>query len=144
MTNTYLNDVSVLCVDNYIDALELLKLSLELRGAKVYTAVSMDEAMRTFDTQHPTILISDLALPQGSGITLMKAIRRQNAAMPAIALTGISDSQVRQQALDAGFDRYLVKPVDDQVLIQAVSALALKGRKLSAYLPHGFTWHSGG
>src|SRR5712692_4350594 len=132
MTNTSLNNVSVLCVDNYIDTLELLKLSLELRGAQVYAAVSMDEAMRIFHTHHPNMLISDLALPQGSGISLLKAIRSQDAVMSAIALTGISDSKVRQQALDAGFDRYLVKPVDDHVLIQAVSALTLKGKKLSA------------
>ena len=132
MTNTSLNNVSVLCVDNYIDALELLKLFLQLCGAQVYTAVSMDEAMRIFHAHHPNMLISDLALPQGSGIALLKAIRSQDAVMSAIALTGISDSKVRQQALDAGFDRYLVKPVDDHVLIQAVSALTLKGKKLSA------------
>jgi CheY-like chemotaxis protein len=132
MTNTALNNVSILCVDNYIDSLELLKLSLELSGAQVYAAVSMDEAMRIFHAHRPNMLISDLALPERDGISLLKAIRSQDPGMAAIALTGISDSQVRQQALDAGFDRYLVKPVDDQVLIQAVSALALKGKKLSA------------
>jgi CheY-like chemotaxis protein len=132
MTNSSLNDVSILCVDNYIDALELLKLSLELHGAKVYPAVSAEEAMRIFFAHHPNILISDLALPQGDGISLLKAIRSHDVVMGAIALTGISDSKVRQQALAAGFDRYLVKPIDDHVLIQAVSALARNSRKRSA------------
>jgi CheY-like chemotaxis protein len=132
MPNSSLNNVSILYVDNYIDALEILKLSLELQGATVYTAVSAEEAMRIFSARQLDILISDLALPQGDGISLLKAIRSRNSEIRAIALTGISDSKVRQQALDAGFDRYLVKPVDDHVLIQAVSALARQSRKRSA------------
>src|SRR5438128_2949843 len=113
MTNSSLNNVSILCVDNYIDSLELLKLSLQLHGATVYAAVSAEEAMRLVSTHHPDILISDLALPQGDGISLLKEIRSRDCAMAPIALTGISDSNVRQQALDAGFDRYHVTPVDD-------------------------------
>jgi len=132
MTNSSLHDVSILCVDNYIDALELLKLSLELHGAKVYPAVSAEEAMRIFSAHRPNIVISDLALPQGDGISLLKAIRSQDAAIGAIALTGISDPKVRQQALAAGFDRYLVKPIDDHVLIQTVSTLARNSRKRAA------------
>jgi CheY-like chemotaxis protein len=132
MTNTSLNNVSILCVDNYIDSLELLKLSLELCGAQVYAAVSMEEAMRIFRKHRPNMLVSDLALPQGNGISLLKTIRGQAPGIAAIALTAISDSKVRQQAMDAGFDRYLVKPVDYDVLIEAVSALASKAGKLSA------------
>ena len=48
--------------------------------------------------------------------------------MPAIALTGFSANDVRDRALKAGFDHYFVKPVDDAVLIQTVSALATRIR----------------
>src|SRR5687768_14640635 len=101
MTTNDLNNVSILCVDNYIDSLEFLKLSLELHGARVYAAVSADEAMRLFAAHQPAILISDLALPRGNGIALLAAIRSRNPEIGAIALTGISDSNVRQQAIEA-------------------------------------------
>ena len=132
MTSTSLNNVSVLCVDNYIDSLELLKVSLELCGARVCGAVSLDDAVRAFHVHHPNVLISDLALPEGNGISVLQAIRGHDPSISAIALTGISDPKVRQQALDAGFNRYFIKPVDYQALIQAVYALAFKGKKLSA------------
>jgi DNA-binding NarL/FixJ family response regulator len=88
--------------------------------------------MRIFHAHHPNMLVSDLALSQGDGISLLKAIRGQAPGIAAIALTGISDSTVRRQALNAGFDRYLVKPVDIDVLAKAVSALTSKAGKLSA------------
>src|SRR2546430_1644901 len=106
MTNTTLQNVSILCVDNYIDSLEWLKLLLELHGAQVHTAVSAKQAVRIFVHYRPTIVVSDLALPEGDGISLLKAIRSAAPLTPAVALTGISDARVRKQALDAGFDNY--------------------------------------
>ena len=132
MTKTSLSNVSILCVDNYIDSLELLKLSLELQGAQVYAAISAEEALRIFATNRIDILVSDLALPQVDGIALLKAVRRHSPPIPAVALTGISDATVREKATAAGFDRYLVKPVDEGVLIRVVSDLVSKNRKLSA------------
>jgi two-component system CheB/CheR fusion protein len=129
MTNGTLKNISILCVDNYIDSLEWLRLFLELQGARVYMAVSAEEAVRVFAKHRPDILISDLALPEADGISLLKGVRNADPEMPAIALTGISDAGVREQAMKAGFDYYLVKPVDDDVLIQTVSALAMRGKK---------------
>jgi CheY-like chemotaxis protein len=130
--NISLANVSVLCVDNHTDSLEMLKLTLELHGARVHAAVSVEEAMRLFSAHHPSILISDLALAHGNGIDLLKALRAQDGALAAIALTGISEVTIREQALEAGFDRYFVKPVDDHVLIRAVGEIASKNRKRSA------------
>src|SRR6266403_2219267 len=113
MTSGILKDVSILCVDNYIDSLELLKLSLELHGARVYAAVSAEEAVRVFVRHRPSILIADLALPEANGISLLKGIRTVVPEMPAIALTGFSADDVRNQTLKAGFDLHFVKPVDE-------------------------------
>jgi CheY-like chemotaxis protein len=132
MKTISLQNVSILCVDNHTDSLEFLKLTLELHGAQVYAAVSVEEAMRMFSAHRPRILISDLALAHGNGIGLLTAIRSQDPEIASIALTGISDEKVREQALAAGFDRYLVKPVDDHVLIRTVSELASKNQKRSA------------
>jgi CheY-like chemotaxis protein len=127
-----LKDVSILCVDNYIDSVEVLKLTLQLSGAQVHAAVSAEEALRMFSAHKPDLVISDLALPQSDGMSLLKEIRTQCPHVPAIALTGISDAKVRLQAFDAGFDRYLVKPVADYILIETVSKLAPVGTRRSA------------
>jgi CheY-like chemotaxis protein len=132
MKNGSFANVSILCVDNYVDSLALLKVCLELEGAVVYTAVSAQEAERVFAKHHPSILICDLALPERDGMSLLKSIRKQDPNVPAIALTGISDPGVRQQALESGFERYLVKPVDEDVLIKAVSSLVTKSTKRPA------------
>ncbi|HYR89373.1 MAG TPA: response regulator [Terriglobia bacterium] len=132
MTKTSLSNVSILCVDNYIESLELLKLSLELQGAQVYAAISAEEALRIFATNRIDILVSDLALPNADGIALLKAVRKHSPPKPAVALTGISDAAVREKATAAGFDHYLVKPVDEDVLIKVITDLVSKNRKLSA------------
>ena len=127
-----MKDVSILCVDNYIDSLEVLKLTLQLSGAQVHAAVSAEEALRMFSMHKPDLVISDLALPKSDGMSLLQAIRTQCPDVPAIALTGISDAKVRLQAFDAGFDRYLVKPVVDYILIETVRKLAPMGTRKSA------------
>ena len=132
MKNISLVDVSILCVDNHIDSLELLKLTLQLHGAQVYAAVSREEAMRLFSANSPRILIADLALAQGNGIDLLTDLRSIDPKLAAVALTGITDAKVRKQALEAGFDQYFVKPVDDDVLVRAIADLASKSTKRSA------------
>src|SRR4051812_28069542 len=102
-SNAPLSNVFILCVENYSDSLELLRLSLELQGAKVHAAISAEKALQIVATQPIDLLISDLALPQADGIALVKALRTQSS-IPAIALTGISDAEVREKALAAGFD----------------------------------------
>jgi len=123
VNNIRFDNVSILCVDNYIDSLELLKVLFEMQGAHVYTAISAEQAVRICLKHHPSVLICDLALPQGDGISLLRTIRSMGSKLPAIALTGISDVSVRKQALEAGFAHYLVKPAEDTVLIAAVSGL---------------------
>src|SRR5437868_5179525 len=75
MKNGSLSNVSVLCIDNHIDSLEFLKLVLELEGAQVFTAVSAEESMRVLATHQPDVVISDLAMPNGDGISLLETIR---------------------------------------------------------------------
>jgi CheY-like chemotaxis protein len=132
MSHLSLTNVRILCVDNYIDSLEPLKLLLELHGAEVYPAVSVKEAMRFFSEHRPRILVTDLALPEGNGISLMRALRRIDPSVAAVAITGVSDMKVRREALAAGFEYYLVKPVDEDVLVQAVSSIALRHHRRSA------------
>jgi CheY-like chemotaxis protein len=127
MISRSLQSISILCVDDDWQMLEILKAMLEPFGATIHTAISADEALRLFNQCQADIVICDIGLPETDGIILMQRIRSQSSGTAAIALTGISNYQVRERAFDAGFDRYLVKPVPDFILIETICKLAPQG-----------------
>jgi CheY-like chemotaxis protein len=120
VTSLPLSGYSILCVDNYVESLELLKFVFEAEGAKVFTAVSSEDALRIASAEKLDLMIADIRIPDDNGIVLLNKIRSLGIRLPAIAITGVSDANVRDLAISAGFLEYLVKPVDEAVLSQAV------------------------
>jgi CheY-like chemotaxis protein len=57
-------------------------------------------------------LVSDVTLPDGSGLDLVAEVKRRQPLAKAIALTGWANPEAREQGLRAGFDEYLTKPLD--------------------------------
>jgi CheY-like chemotaxis protein len=120
-------------VDDEADARALVASVLELRGAKVTAFGSAREALDllTDDTgPRPNILISDLSMPGEDGISLIRKLRewerRQgHDALPAIALTAFGRAQDRTNALEAGFQTHVIKPVEPAELVVAVRSLIL-------------------
>ena len=108
-------DLKILVVEDYIDALEMYKIMLQLCGAKVKCATTVDAAMGIFEEFRPDVLISDLALPQKSGYNLIRQIRARSddngGSIPAIALTAFSEDKYKTCALLAGFQAHITKPV---------------------------------
>ena len=108
-------DLKILVVEDYVDALEMYKIMLQLCGAEVECATTVDAAIKIFDKFRPDVLISDLALPQKSGYSLIRQIRARsdddNGDIPAIALTAFSENQYKTRALLAGFQAHIAKPV---------------------------------
>jgi CheY-like chemotaxis protein len=78
----------------------------------------------------PDVLLSDLAMPGGSGYELMRSIvaREGGNAPPAAALSAYAPGQDLKEALSAGFRMLLEKPIDSQTLIAAVKTLARETR----------------
>jgi CheY-like chemotaxis protein len=122
-----LDGVDVLLVEDHEDTRDALQLLLRNRGATVRVAGTAAEALALYETRRPTILVSDLGLPLQSGIDLIQRIRREEAARglhtPAIAASGFVGGGHQQQALEAGFDAQLAKPIDLAALLQAIRAL---------------------
>jgi PAS domain S-box-containing protein len=116
-----------LVVDDIGDCREVLQFMLEQRGAEVRTASSVDEALDLCERQTFDILLSDLSMPTRDGFALIHAVRHNSAkrlrSAPAIAVTAYGDSASRAEALAAGFDDFLVKPVAADDLISAVTRL---------------------
>jgi CheY-like chemotaxis protein len=117
-----LKGASVLVVDDDDDARELVATMLRLFGAGVRGAGSVAEALEMWNAEPADLLLSDLAMPQSDGCALVRAIRAAEAErgatrMPAIALTGHAFDSHRQQALEAGFDAHITKPVEMDALL---------------------------
>lgn len=120
--------VRVLVVEDEDDTRELLVTALEQCGAQVTSSSSAADALASFDRLPPDVLVSDLAMPDEDGFSLIRKVRSRDAgnggAVPAAALTAYARTEDRIRALAAGFQKHLPKPIDPSDLIAAVAALA--------------------
>ncbi len=123
-----LEGVSVLVVDDDPDALQLISMLLEERGARVRAVGSSAEAMAALEAERPDVLISDIEMPEKDGYALIRDIRalppERGGRVPAAALTAYARTEDRMQALLAGFHLHLPKPVQPAELAAVVASLA--------------------
>ena len=122
-----LDDLTILVVDDEADTRELLKQGLEYCGAKVRVAGSVAEAMDELKTALPDIVISDIGMPGSDGYDLIRQVRRLPAArggkIAAIALTAYTRIEDRLQALRAGYDMHVPKPVELAELVAVAASV---------------------
>jgi signal transduction histidine kinase len=123
-----LTDVRVLVVDDDVETVEAVRAVLEHAGADVGTAANAAAARREVETWHPDVLISDIAMPYEDGYSLIKSLRDADVQVAAIALTAHARREDEEQALAAGFQIHLSKPVDPSELVDTVASLAFGGR----------------
>nr|WP_242042075.1 GAF domain-containing protein [Leptolyngbya sp. FACHB-541] len=126
-SSSNLNGVQVLVVDDEPDSREFIAFVLEQAGANVMTATSAHEALITSIQSKPDVIISDIGMPEVDGYMLMQQVRAlppdQGGQVPAIALTAYAGDFNQQQALQAGFQQHVSKPVEPEVLIRAIASL---------------------
>lgn len=120
--------VSVLVVDDNADNQNYIVTVLRQAGAQVIAVSSGQEAMDCLQHFQPDVLLSDIAMPEEDGYGLLHRVRQfaseRNLTIPAIALTAYAKHEDRLQALSAGFQHFLAKPVDPTELIQTVAQVA--------------------
>jgi two-component system CheB/CheR fusion protein len=116
-----LHGLRVLLVEDDEDALVMLGLLLRTAGAVVTTAPSANEALSHAAPGRFDLIVSDIAMPDVDGYTLMARLREQGLSdVPAIALTGFARADDRARALAAGFDEHLGKPFQLDAFMKAV------------------------
>jgi CheY-like chemotaxis protein len=119
--------LSILVVDDDADTRDYLSFVLEQAGANAISAASADEALQILVQSTPDILLSDIGMPQMDGYMLMRQVRAMPCArgeqIRAIALTAYAGEMNQQQAIAAGFQRHIAKPVEPETLIQAITSL---------------------
>ena len=122
--DTKLAGTQLLVVDDEEDVLELLRELLTMFGATVVVAASAEEAFARLEQHVPDALISDIQMPGGTGLDLMRRVRalpaESGGGVPAIALSGASSAD---QALAAGFHVLVTKPVRAQKLVDTIRAI---------------------
>jgi CheY-like chemotaxis protein len=112
----------ILVVDDHADTLRSMTLLLRRLGYDVLPADSMSEALRIAHEESFDILLSDIGLPDGSGLELLKLIR-QSREVPALALSGFGMDEDIERSRDAGFSDHLTKPVSMDRLRAAIAEL---------------------
>lgn len=126
LSSTDLAGIKVLVVDDEPDARSLMQRLLEECRACVITASSAAEAFDMLGKEQPDVLISDIGMPEQDGYAFIRKVRalgNQQSHVPAIALTAYARTEDRIQAITAGFQLHLSKPVEPAELVAMVASL---------------------
>ncbi|MEH1818910.1 MAG: AAA family ATPase [Nostoc sp.] len=122
-----LSGLEILVVDDDADMREFLPFMLEQYGATVTVVASAIEALTALSQSQPNLIVSDIGMPEMDGYMLMRQIRslepEQGGTIPAIALTAYAGEIDQQQAIAAGFQQHISKPVDPEELVKAIASL---------------------
>jgi len=111
----------VLVVEDNADGREMLTMLLTLDGHEVRTAATGAEALAAAAEMRPEAAIVDIGLPDTDGYSIARALRAfYGDGLRLVALTGYGSDIERGKALQAGFDVFVVKPVDPDELSRAL------------------------
>jgi signal transduction histidine kinase/CheY-like chemotaxis protein len=115
----------VLIVDDNKDAAEWLATLLSLSGHETHVALDGDQAVKAAQRLLPDAVLLDIGLPRVDGYEVCRRIRQQpwGRALMIVALTGWGQEEDRQKSREAGFNTHLVKPVDDEVILNLLASL---------------------
>ena len=123
-----LRNIRLLLVDDDADTREALGAVLASYQGEVRLAASASEALEVVCSWRPDVVVSDIAMPGEDGCALMRRVRALDrdagGATPAIALTGLMNSDESGPLLAAGFQTLLTKPVDADELATVIVAIA--------------------
>ncbi|MBW4646690.1 MAG: response regulator [Goleter apudmare HA4340-LM2] len=126
-----LDGIKVLVVDDDPDSRDFVTFVLEQDGANVIAVTSALAALQVLAGDKPDVLVSDIGMPNIDGYMLMRQIRtwtpEQGGQIPAIALTAFASKLDQQQAIAAGFQMHLPKPLNTETLVQAIVRLVKTG-----------------
>lgn len=115
--------MNILLVDDHADTSRALKRLLERMGYQVQTADSVSSALQATECNPIDILISDIGLPDGSGLDLMREILQRHDEIKGVALSGFGMEEDIRKSKEAGFLEHITKPVDFVTLESILSRI---------------------
>ena len=116
---------TILAVDDDVDILDVLDMSLDADGFNVITAGDGLEALEKAESDLPDLILLDLMMPKMDGFEVIDRLRAnsQTRAIPVIMLTARTQINEKLQGLDAGADDYITKPFDLKELTARIRAV---------------------
>lgn len=123
-TAELLKNMKILYVEDNDEAREELTDVLKRRAGKVLTAENGKQGLELYEYHLPDIVLADLYMPEMGGIEMIRRIRKAKGEPVVIVISAASEVDVILHAVDAGIDKYLVKPVSLQALLEALSDVA--------------------
>jgi two-component system KDP operon response regulator KdpE len=109
----------ILIVDDEPQITRVLRRSLAGHSYEVQVAAEGEEALATFSAWHPDVVVTDLAMPNMSGLELCRRLRAISS-VPIIVLSAKGEERIKVEALDAGADDYVTKPFGVDELLARV------------------------
>jgi two-component system response regulator RegA len=127
----------VLVVDDDDVFRKRLRRALQERGWDAHDAGNAKEALDLAGSVSPDLVLLDLKMPETSGLTLIEEIKRLDATITVIMLTGYGSIATATQALKLGADQYLSKPVDAEQILASYNELTApsSGQTVPASVP---------
>jgi len=123
-----LQGLRVLLVDDEAEARQIISTVISRSGAEVKTCTSAEEALAKLIEWRPDVLLSDIAMPDEDGYSLIGKIRllprEKGGETPSAALTAYAREEDRNQALAAGYQMHIAKPVAPGLLVSMIAKLA--------------------
>ena len=123
-TNDRLRDRQILVVDDDRDTREMLRFILQQAGGQAVAVGSVAEAIESYKSSPPDLIVTDIGMPEYNGYALIALIRAHDNELgrttPIIALTAYTSPADEETALAAGFQKYMSKPFDPGEIIEEI------------------------
>lgn len=114
---------TVLVVDDETDLADTCARSLKRAGFECQVAYSVRDALSMFDQNRPSLVLSDITLPDGDGFDIARHARQKSPDTPIILMTAYHSADAPEEARRAGANRYLRKPFSIAEMISIVREL---------------------
>ncbi len=126
--NNNLKNLKVLFVEDEETIRISLKKAIGEEFKKFIVAENGEEGLEKFLKEHYDLIISDISMPKMSGLQMITEIRKISTTIPIILLSAYSDKEKLLQAIDIGVNKYIIKPVDLEELLESISAITRQKR----------------
>ncbi|MDB5353632.1 MAG: hybrid sensor histidine kinase/response regulator [Phycisphaerales bacterium] len=113
----------ILLVEDHADTARFMRRLLTLDGHAVQWAGDVAAGLKLAAAHEFDLLLSDLGLPDGTGVDLMRTLRREGSTLPGIVISGYGTDQDIARSREAGFAAHLIKPLSSQMLHDAIIGL---------------------
>jgi two-component system, LuxR family, response regulator FixJ len=116
-----MNDATVFLIDDDASVRDALGLLLSLNGIRTQLFASAESFLETYRTEWRGCVVTDLRMPEMSGLDLQLALLDREISIPVVVLTGHGDVQTTRLAMKSGVFDFLEKPIGDELLLDVLN-----------------------